>query len=724
VLAGRCLPYGEGITYWPLREIFAGAGAENELDTALGAGAPEEIFYAVRKAIEARARERPMMLIVEDIHWAEPTLLELLEHLADWTRDAQLLLFCLSRPELLDARPAWGGRANAENLTLEPLPEREADELIDELLAGATLGGEARDRVRSVAEGNPLFVEQLLAMVAEGGDTERVPPTIHALLSARLDALPAEERTLLERASVIGHGFEWESLTALDPDLRRPSGASLSALVRKDLIRPHETVGDSFWFRHILIRDAAYARVPKEVRSQYHERFAGWLENRGDEFQEIIAYHLEQAARLVSELGPPTPRGAAIAERAAVLLIASGRRANSRGDLSAAANLLERATTLLPTDDPRRRELLPQLARQLFFVGRTERARTVLEDAVEVASTANDRSLEAEATVELLFLRLQVGEITQGAMRQEAEMAVRVLEEAGDLKRLGRALSILGTLGYWRGEAEAVGYLERSAQLAKAAGDRGDEHHALSYLLAYHMWGPTPVAEAREFLLRRVVAPAAENRFIESGLLLASAHLDAMEGRFEEARAAVSRAKAIAEELGNRRTLATVYSRLGGVELFANDLIAAERNLRASCDIFGELGQWGYYVTPGWLLASVLCDLDRDEEAARVLDVVDRYTVPEDLEPEIGRRAARAKLLARRGELAEAEAKALEAVAKAAATEFTENHAQSLVILSEVLRRAGRNPEAKEALEQALQIYRAKGNVAQIARLQGQSDPV
>src|SRR5439155_22969205 len=222
-----------------------------------------------------------------------------------------------------------------------------------------------RARIREVAVGNPLFVEQLLAMVAEGGEHGQVPPTIHALLAARLDALPDEARDLLERASVVGLEFEWEALTALAPDRRRQAGAQLAALVRKELIRPHEAIEDLFEFRHMLIRDAAYERVPKVLRSELHERFADWLDNRGEDFEELVGYHLEQAYRCVIELGPVTDRARALADRTVELLAASGWRANARGDARAAANLLERATSLLPADDPRRLSLLPPWGRAL-----------------------------------------------------------------------------------------------------------------------------------------------------------------------------------------------------------------------------------------------------------------------------------------------------------------------------------------------------------------------
>ncbi len=246
VLVGRCLPYGEGITYWPLREIFRAADADQQLTAALAAGAREVIFWAVRKAFEEMARKRPLVLVVEDIHWAEPTFLDLLEHLANWTRDAPMLLLCLARPELLDERPAWGSAHNqAEVLTLQPLSQSESDELIELLPDASRLKQETRTRIRQAAGGNPLFVEQLLATFAGGGKPDQFPSTIHALLAARLDALPDDERDLVERASVVGLEFEWQALAALAPDRQRPSGAHLASLVRKELIGPHDVIEDT-----------------------------------------------------------------------------------------------------------------------------------------------------------------------------------------------------------------------------------------------------------------------------------------------------------------------------------------------------------------------------------------------------------------------------------------------------------------------------------------------
>ena len=363
VVSGRCLPYGEGITYWPLAEIFREGGAEDELDAILQAGAPEEIAWSVRKAFERLARERPLAVVVEDIHWAEETMLDLLEHLVDWTRDAPILLLCLARPDLIDLRPAWGGQPGSETVTLEPLSAAESDELIGELARRSDVDAGTRARIVEIAEGNPLFVEQLLALLAEEGDLDHVPATIQALLAARLDALPDEEREVLERASVVGLEFEWDALAKLSPDGRRPGGATLATLVRKELIQPHEAIEDAFRFRHMLIRDAAYERIPKELRSELHERFAGWLDGRGDEFDEVIGYHLEQAYLCLAGLGRPGERGSRLAARGAELLEACGRRAYARGDAAAAENLVERAIALLPEDDPRRLGLLPLLGR-------------------------------------------------------------------------------------------------------------------------------------------------------------------------------------------------------------------------------------------------------------------------------------------------------------------------------------------------------------------------
>ena len=272
------------------------------------------------------------MAVFDDIHWAEPGLLDLIEHVAEWTRDAPILLVCPARPELQDARPGWGGQATATTLHLDPLSQDESNELIVGLLGRSDAPAAVTARVTEAAEGNPLFVEQMVAMLidddlirpeADGwvvtGDLSNltVPPTIAGLLQARLDRLTPEEQRVIERGAVEGRVFHWGSVTELSSDLAPGDvGQHLMALHRRDLIGPEQALfggSEAFRFRHALIRDAAYERIPKRTRSELHERHARWLERvageRLPEFEEVLAYHLEQAAALRSELGPLDDHG-------------------------------------------------------------------------------------------------------------------------------------------------------------------------------------------------------------------------------------------------------------------------------------------------------------------------------------------------------------------------------------------------------------------------------
>ena len=375
VVRGRCLPYGEGITYWPVVEVLKqllgddvtrldGHGldvrAVSAIRSVLGDegvfASAEEIAWAVRKLLEAVAAERPLVVVLDDLHWGEETFLDLVEHIADLSRGAPILLLCLARPELLDRRSGWGGgKLNATAVLLEPLSATETDTLIEELLVDEQLDDALRGRIREAAEGNPLFVEEMVAMVREshGGEVV-VPPTIQALLAARLDQLDPSERGVLERGSVEGRVFHRGAVEALAPD-GASAGRRLTSLVRKELVRPDRTQipgDDAFRFRHLLIRDAAYDALPKASRAELHERFADWLEEHGVdlvELDEILGYHLEQAYRYKAELGPLDVQAAETGRRARERLGVAGRRALDRSDYRAAITLLERAQSLLPS---------------------------------------------------------------------------------------------------------------------------------------------------------------------------------------------------------------------------------------------------------------------------------------------------------------------------------------------------------------------------------------
>ncbi|HJQ73295.1 MAG TPA: AAA family ATPase, partial [Gaiellaceae bacterium] len=326
VVRGRCLPYGEGITYWPVVEVAkqlppaAELGLEREavatIERLLGedesAATGDEIPWAVRKLLEAAAQSTPLVAVFDDIHWGEPTFLDLLEHVADLSREAPILLLCIARPELLDKRQGWGGgKLNATTLLLEPLNSTETDELLERLLGDSALEPGLQERIRDAAEGNPLFLEEMVGLVEDSADGEiAVPGTIQALLAARIDQLEPAERGVLERGSIEGRVFHRGAVQALAPDELQME-TRLNGLVRKELVRPDKAQlpgEDAYRFRHLLIRDAAYEALPKATRAELHERFATWLEEHGAdlvELDEIVGYHLEQAARYRGELGQP-----------------------------------------------------------------------------------------------------------------------------------------------------------------------------------------------------------------------------------------------------------------------------------------------------------------------------------------------------------------------------------------------------------------------------------
>jgi predicted ATPase len=399
VLAGRCIPYGEGITFWPLREMVAHLTADRPLREIVGSeespellaeriedaivtgeatSGREEIFFSFRLMLQAVAKERALVLVFEDIHWAEPTLLDLVEYLAERESGAPILLLCLARPELYEERPSWGGgKPNSSSLLLERLSENESEELVD-ALSGA-LSDSTRTQVLEVAEGNPLFLGQILAMLKESGPLDGevpIPATIQALLAARLDRLGPGERTVIDRAAVIGKYFWTGAVIDLLPEAARSfAPRHLDALVRKDLLASARSLlpgEQAVRFRHVLIQQAAYRAVPKPLRAVFHEGFADWLESvvGTTEHAEIAGYHLEQAHRCRFELDHRGEAESELARRAADRLALAGRRAFDRGDMPASAGLLRRASPLLPAGDPDRVE-----PRQSYTRPRRERGR-------------------------------------------------------------------------------------------------------------------------------------------------------------------------------------------------------------------------------------------------------------------------------------------------------------------------------------------------------------
>jgi class 3 adenylate cyclase/tetratricopeptide (TPR) repeat protein len=727
VLRGRCLSYGEGITFWPLQEILrslrtlpSGVANPNE------AGSTEDTFLAYRKLFEALAAEHPLLLVLEDIHWAEPTLLDLIEHITEWTREAPLLIVCLARPELLDERPGWRG----ELFDLHPLADGATRSLVAALAAG--IDPALQDRSAKVAEGNPLFLEQLLALAAEEqGRKLAVPDTIHALLSARLDQLAPEERALLERASVVGKEFWRSALAYLSPPHTEVS-ALLQGLVRRRLIRPERSSlpgEDAFRFGHILIRDAAYAGIPKEMRADLHERFAHWLES-STPYDEIVGYHFEQAYRYRAELGPIDASGERLARRAAEVLSAAGEQAYARGDHAGAANLLTRVVDLLPRGDPLRLLSLPRLGESLFWLARYSEARSLSAEAIEDARRLGDRGIEWRAL--LVATRVETHAASPGALittkefERRAREALGVFEELGDVAGQASAGLHLGQALFWqfRDEAALRAY-EEALACARLAGDKGLADMCAGFMTGPLREGPTPVEEAIERVEELLATASSRAVFLERVFLGSLATLYARRERFEEARQYVERARAHAEEFGAPVDVAMIAAfEAAAVERMAGNLEGAEAELRTGYEILVRLGESGGRSTAAVHLARVLVAANRTEEAEDFLCISDEAAASDDLATQVPLRLIRAKLQAERGQPDEAESLVREALALLEGTDDLEVRSDALLTLARVLGRTKKRPEGVAAVEEAIQLCERKGNIVLTREAQALLDEI
>jgi class 3 adenylate cyclase/tetratricopeptide (TPR) repeat protein len=726
VVRGRCLSYGEGITYWPLVEVVLQLGRQPSDPRAAAAIASllgesdepataDEIAWAVRKLLEESA---PVVCVFDDLHWAEPTFLELVDHVADWSRDAPILLVCIARPELLDRRATWaGGKLNATTVLLEPLTAEETDELIERLLGDSTLAQPVRARIREAAEGNPLFVEQMLAMVAESpnGDVV-VPPTIQALLAARLDQLDASERGVLERGAIEGKIFHRGGVEALAPD-EPDVPTKLMALVRKELVRPDRTQlpgDDAFRFRHLLIRDAAYDGLPKAARAELHERFAAWLEAHGSdliELDEILGYHLEQARGYRVELGIEDDETASLALRAADRLTAAGERALVRGDVGAAVVLLERARELLP---PEQRPLTLELnaMRALSQSGDLEGAIAVADSTIDRFRETGDLGAEQRGRVLRAMLVFNARSVTVEELLPVAEEAIEVFTELGDDGGLADAWSLIARVELgrlqWRAMAHAA---DRAIEHAERSGDLAVLREAQVYPIPARLYGPFPVEEALAYL----AASEAPNADIPS----MSGQLEAMRGNFDDARRLIHEGLDYAHEHGHRLVAAAISMQEEEVELTAgNPEAAVAAGLQGVADLM-ELGERGWLSTVAGHAAEALYRLGRDDEAWRMTEAADEAGAPDDVITQMLILQVRAKILSRRGEHAEAERLAREAVAWGEPADALVHKADSYRDLAVVLGAAGKRDEALAALDRARALYAEKGHTVGVGWVDG-----
>lgn len=726
VVSGRCLPYGDGITFLPLADLLRSAGEESavfdwvmkEPDGALivdrvrgavgsthSASSAEETFWGVRRMLEALARVQPLVVCLEDLHWAEPTFLDLVEYVATWSRDAPILLLCLARNDLLEDRPRWPG----SSLTLEPLDATDSENLLDALEAEWPISSDVRRRIAETAEGNPLFLEQMVAMVSETGDGEVVaPPTIHALLAARLDRLDPLERMLLERAAVAGREFSRAALAWLSPADELPLLAStILSLVRKELLRPGRNSApgdDALRFSHALVRDAAYLEIAKTTRAELHERFADWLAANG-ETDELVGYHLEQAYRCALDLGGRNER---LGVRAAALLAEAGQRALRRDDLAAAANLLSRALGLSDLGSERG-ELLRELASAQWRLGEVAAAATSLATAIASARETGDTRLEWLCRLEESARRrmLRTGDDDLVAVATEA---IRVFSPLGDelgLSRAWRRLAV-ASLGEWR-YADAAMQAERALVHARRADDRSDDIALADTYCTALLYGPEPASSA-EARCRELLMSFGDDPMVRAVIVSSLAGLEAMEGLFEPARSHVREAAVAFDQYGARMARAGLAEVAAEVARLAGDLGEAENELRLAIAVFDEAGSPALSALSTASLVRVLLDQEREREAEVALEAAKAAVREADVDGFVSIRIASARVALAHGRRYDAQRAAGDALDALRRTDALSVRAEALVL---------RAAASGEAPTEALAVLEQKGNLARVAQLVG-----
>jgi class 3 adenylate cyclase/tetratricopeptide (TPR) repeat protein len=764
VLRSRCLSYGEGITYWPIGEIVREAAGIRDthsteeararieallddvpngrvvaakmaqlLGIAEGVASAPETAWAIRQFLASQAGERPLLLLVDDIHWGEPTLLDLLAGLPAGSEDASILLLCLARPDLLESRSDWEA-----TIGLEPLAGADVESLLGSLLGGAPAG--VSTLLLKASAGNPLFVEELVAMLVEEGvlrpencswtlerelDSVALPASLSALLGARLDGLEDGVRGVLERGAIEGELFHRGAVAELSlPEARPLVPAQLEVLASKDYVLPAEASygGEAaFRFRHILIRDAAYGATAKKLRAELHERFADWLERVADdrvvEYEEIVGYHLEQSFHYRSELAPVDDEAWALAGRAARRLGAAGRRASARGDLEATTNLLLRAAGLLPAESRERIELLPDLVEALHEAGRLAEAETLSVEGIQAAEALGDEYLIALTMVQRALLKAHTDPRgwSEWALA-EAERAIPVFERAGDDGALARAWETVQSVHWLHGHltaSRAAG--ERGLAHAERAGDERQQGRLRIAVTASAVFGFVPRDEVAELMERDLAwARRTGSLWLEGLLIGALGMVQAARGDPLEGKKLIEQGMAMISDLGMRLYAAGVVP--NWIWHVIDDPVAAEERLRGSYDALLEAGEKGVLGTVAASLGEALYRQGRYKEAEDMARIGEETAAADDVFLQVVWRALRAKVLARQELFDKADALARDAVALAYESEYVVARSDAQLALGEVLRLAGRLGEAAEAVDEARDLHEAMGNVVQAER--------
>ena len=766
VVVGRCLSYGEGITWWAVAEIVrqaagiiedddspsaraklaaalngseAADAAASELAQLIGiepaSESPEQILWALRLLLTSRAAHGPVVVVLEDLQWAEEQLLELIERLAGQL-DSPVMLACTARFDLLARRPGWS-QACPTTIPVGPLPSEEVDALVEELVGGA-LPVPTRARIVELAAGNPLFVEQVLHMLIDDGRLRRaesgwaasgdlegleVPPSIETILASRVDHLDPGERACAELAAVVGMEFWTSGMERMSgEDLAEP----LAGLARKlvvEAVRRRGAATDMMRFRHLLLRDAVYEAIPKARRAQLHEKVGDWMleltEERRGEAEEIVGYHFEAAARYHAELLGGAADAERVAAKAAQHLMSAGNRAGARQDDPTAAQFYARVVALVAEEDSSRLEPLIALGTALVRGGEISRAADALAELRRRAARGDDARTDAEVRILELSLRRLTDPVWWAENgRSGASELTGVFQGLGDDLGAAKAWHLLGKAHSDRGEqAAAQEAFEHALEFARDAGDQGVEAWIRYWLLQVAVFGPAPcarvVARARDDL---DWARARGNRSLEGSTLARMGEMLSRSGDADEAAAAFAEAHRIFDELGQPAHIAYLPISTAAVEPLCSDPAAAEAELRGALDYFDSIGAKHISATVAPMLASAVVRQGRTEEALELTRRAESIAAHDDLDSQVKWRLARAEALLATGELAEAERLAREAIAEAEPSDTTILLADSLAALGAVLRAAQAPAEAVPPMTRAIELYEAKGDVVSAGR--------
>ncbi|HEX9380346.1 MAG TPA: tetratricopeptide repeat protein [Gaiellaceae bacterium] len=726
ILAGRALPYGEGITYWPLAEMVkaaAGITDDDPMETAkqklieccgdeaiaellgLASGVMEavegergqpEIAWAAREFVDELADVQPLILVFEDIHWAEEPLLELIDHLAQWVRERALLILCLARPELLDVRPGWGGgRVRSTAIELEPLAREESETLAEALLAEHDVPDNVRARLLDKTEGNPLFVEETVRMLLEeGAHGDRIPDTLQALIAARIDRLPAGEKVVLQRGSVIGRVFWAGAVDHLSPEYDADDLEDmLDDLLLRDLVTREErsTIsGESAYrFKHVLIREVAYTGLSKSSRAEYHTRFAEWLRQKADkELLEVRAYHLDHATALYAELDGRAP--AELAQTAAKALEAAGKRALALESNTSARKLLLRSAELEPT--LWRRFLAARAAWQLgdLPVVRDEMSVLAEEAAAEGARDVQTRALTALS---------ETAASLDGELGRATELADEALAvvEADDHEGRFSALDRRARVARWVGRlAEAEEFEEQALEAARAAGRKDHEARAALQLAGIQIGRMED--DKAEPLIDRALELAEESGSIVARASAAQSKgtLHRVRGEYEQAHGWLTKSLDLYREAASVSEIAWTSRQLAQVAWSTGNLARAEKLFRESIRLLAPMRERGTLCESQRLLAQLLLEQGRIDEAEKYA-LAGRETVSaEDVTSRATTRVALAQVRAAQGRDDEAESLFREAVDVLSGSEHCRILLDVLPPYAEFLRAREREADAAE----------------------------